>query len=178
MSDSPVPAKDGDLLNPVVLSAEHEVDSFSCGEDELDRFLKEVALNRQKAHLSRTYVCLSGLQVAGYTTLSHVQITSQEMPPKLSRGMPSSIPALLLARLAVDERFQGRGLGQWLLADALRRVAQVVRSGAAPVRFFVVDAKHDRAKAFYLKLGMKPLSDDSLRLYLSYKDVLAAMPEE
>ena len=51
----------------------------------------------------------------------------------------------------------------------------MIGSGAAPVRFFLVDAKHERAKAFYLKFSMKPLSDDSLRLYLSYKQIQAAV---
>lgn len=161
--------------SPLVLSEKHDVTGFSCGEDELDRFLVQSALGRQKARLSRTYVSLCGSQVAGYYTLAHVQMVTQDLPPKLGRGMPSSIPALLLARLAVDARFQRRGLGESLLADALERVANVVESGAAPVRFFLVDAKHERAKAFYLRLGLKPLGENSLRLYLSYKEVLASL---
>ena len=149
------------LSSPVVLSQEHEVAGFSCGEEELDRFLVQSALNRQKARLSRTYVSLHGEQVAGYYTLAHVQLVAHDLPGKLSRGMPSSIPALLMARLAVDGRFQGRGLGESLLADALLRVAGVVESHAAPVRFFVVDARHERAKAFYLRCGLKPLGENS-----------------
>ncbi len=97
-----------------------------------------------------------------------------EMPSKLARGMPASIPVLLMARLAVDARFQVCGLGQPMFAGALLRTHAVIESGAAPVRFFLVDAKHERAKAFYLKLGMKPLLDDSLRFYLSYKQLQAA----
>lgn len=76
-----------------------------------------------------------------------------------------------MARLAVDGRFQRRGLGESLFGDVLLRAQAVIESGAAPVRFFLVDAKHERAKAFYLRFGMKPLLDDSLRLYLSYKQI-------
>ena len=167
----------GELSSPVVLSPHHDVSGFSCGEEELDRFLVQSALNRQKAMLSRTYVSLSKEQdqIAGYYTLAHVQLRASEMPSKIARGMPSSIPALLMARLAVDTRFQRRGLGESLFGDALLRTLAVIESGAAPVRFFLVDARHRRAKAFYLKFGMKPLSDDSLRLYLSYKQIQAAL---
>lgn len=163
------------LSTPEVLSEEHMTASFSCGEPELDRFLQGSALNRQKAMLSRTYVVQAEGSIAGYYTLAHVQLQASEMPPKLSRGMPSSIPAILMARLAVDQRFQGRGLGESLLADALARTRSVVEQGAAPVRFFLVDAKHAKAKAYYLRFGMKPLGDDSLRLYLSYKQIQAAL---
>ena len=163
---------------PIPLAQEHATGEFRCGESELDRFLAGSALNRQKAMLSRTYVSLCADDVAGYYTLAHVQLTASEMPSKLSRGMPSSIPALLMARLAVDERFQRRGLGESLFADALERTWSVVERGAAPVRFFVVDAKHEKAKAFYLKLGMKPLADDSLRLYFSYKQIEDALQNE
>lgn len=175
MSDAPGNSSAvGELSSPVVLSGEHDVSGFSCGEEELDRFLIQSALNRQKAMLSRTYVSLCQSQVAGYYTLAHVQLTASDMSSKIARGMPSSIPALLMARLAVDTRFQGRGLGESLFGDALLRAQAVIESGAAPVRFFLVDAKHERAKAFYLKFAMKPLRDDSLRLYLSYKQIQAA----
>ncbi|MBW3636157.1 MAG: GNAT family N-acetyltransferase [Armatimonadetes bacterium] len=163
------------LRPPEVLNQGHSTAIFSCGEPELDRFLRESALNRQKAMLSRTYVVPVGSIIAGYYTLAHVQFTSAEMPFKLSRGRPSSIPAILMARLAVDTGFQGQGLGESLFADALLRTWAVVKGGAAPVRFFLVDAKHEKATGFYIRFGMKPLGDDSLRLYLSYKLIQAAL---
>ena len=88
-----------------MLTAEHVTANFSCGEPELNRFLQSSALNRQKAMLSRTYVVRAGENIAGYYTLAHVQLQASEMPPELSRGMPSSIPAILMSRLTVDERF-------------------------------------------------------------------------
>lgn len=92
--------------------------------------------------------------------------------------MPSSISAILMARLAVDQRFQGRGLGESLFADALLRTWSVVEQGATPVRVFLVDAKHEKAKAYYLRFEMKPLGDDALRFYLSYKQIEAALQGE
>lgn len=166
------------LPAPEVLSEEHVTATFSCGEPELDRFLQGSALNRQKAMLSRTYVVATEGEIAGYYTLAHVQLQASEMPSKLARGTPSSIPAILMARLSVDQRFQGRGLGGSLFADALLRTWSVVERGAAPVRFFLVDAKHEKAKAYYLRFGMKPFGEDSLRLYLSYKQIQAALQSE
>lgn len=166
------------LPAPEVVTDTHSTEGFSCGESELDRFLQGSALNRQKAMLSRTYVVRAGESIAGYYTLAHVQLQASEMPSKLSRGMPSSIPAILMARLAVDQRFQGRGLGESLLADALLRTWSVVEQGAAPVRFFLVDAKNEKAKAYYLRFGMKPLGDDTLRLYLSYKQIQASLQKD
>lgn len=74
-----------------------------------------------------------------------------------------------MARFAVDVTMQGQGLGRSLFTDALRRTWAVMRSGAAPVRFFVVDAKDEEAKAFYERFDMIPAPQNPLRLYLSYK---------
>ena len=71
---------------PTVLLAEHETAQFRCGESELDRFLHQSALNRQKAMLSRTYVALTEATVVGYYTLAHVQLQAEQMPPKIVRN--------------------------------------------------------------------------------------------
>jgi ribosomal protein S18 acetylase RimI-like enzyme len=83
--------------------------------------------------------------------------------------MPHSIPAILMARLAVDLTAQGHGLGRSLLTDALRRTWAVMDAGPAPVRLFVVDAKDDEAKAFYERFDMLPSPQNPMRLFLSYK---------
>jgi GNAT superfamily N-acetyltransferase len=107
--------------------------------------------------------------VVGYYTLAHISILQAEAPKKLGRGMPSAIPALLMARFAVDQDFQGQGLGRDLFSDAIRRTWAVMQSGAAPVRFFVVDAKDEEAKAFYERFDMITATQNPLRLFLSYK---------
>lgn len=164
---------------PETLGAEHDVSAFDCGKTPLNEFLQKHALDKQKAMLSRTYVVTTsdstsgtatgGAVVVGYYTLTHMTTLQTETPLKLGRGMPSVIPAILMARFAVDTKYQGQGLGRSLFTDALRRVWAVMQAGAAPVRFFVVDAKDEDAKAFYQRFDMIAAPHDPLRLYLSYK---------
>lgn len=157
---------------PVPLNPEHDTAAFDCGKTSLNEFLKLHALDKQTAMLSRTYVVTLGANVVvGYYTLTHQSTLQTETPKKLGRGMPSSIPAILMARFAVDVNWQGQGLGRSLFTDALRRTWAVMRSGAAPVRFFVVDAKDEEAKAFYERFDMLAAPQNPLRLYLSYKTV-------
>lgn len=126
-----------DLQAPETLTLVHDVSAFDCGKEPLNFFLKQHALDKQNAMLSRTYVAISGDVatsggvVVGYCTLAHSSTLQPDAPKKLGRGMPSSIPAMLMARFAVDMTFQGRGLGRSLFTDALRRTWAVLRAGAA-----------------------------------------------
>jgi GNAT superfamily N-acetyltransferase len=163
---------------PEPLRPDHRLAGFDCGKPPLNEFLKLHALGRQKAKLSRTYVVTRGTDVVAYYTLAHVTVRPGDAPKKLGRGMPSAIPAILLARLAVDLQFQGRGLGRSLFVDAVRRTWAVMESEAAPpVRLFVVDAKDEEAKAFYERFDMFPSPHDPLRLFLSYKTLQAVLSE-
>lgn len=158
---------------PVPLTAEHRVEDFRCGKAVLDEFLIQHALGRQSAMLSRTYVVTPAESdtVVAYSTLAHTMIAQEQAPKKIGRGMPAAIPALLLARLAVDSRYQGFGLGRALFGDAVKRTWAAIVGSAAPVRFFVVDAMDEEAKAFYERLGMIPSPTAPMRLFLHYKDL-------
>ena len=165
------------LHPPEPLNAGHDTSAFDCGMKQLNEFLKLHALAKQKAMLSRTYVVSSDAAVIGYYTLAHASVSQSEAPKKLARGMPSSIPVILMARFAVDLHFQRQGLGRSLFTDAIRRTWAVMQSGAAPVRFFIVDAKDETAKAFYKRFDMIPATQNPLRLYLSYKTLRAVFEE-
>ena len=168
-------------INPVnppqPLTAEHDTAAFDCGKAPLNEFLKRHALDKQNAMLSRTYVATSGMVVVGYYTLTHASVLQSDAPKKLGRGMPSSIPALLMARFAVDLNWQGQGMGHDLFMDATRRTWAVMQSGAAPVRFFMVDAKDEEAKAFYERFDMITASENPMRLFLSYKTLRQTFEE-
>jgi GNAT superfamily N-acetyltransferase len=172
---------------PEPLRTEHNTAPFNCGKDPLNEFLQKHALDKQNAMLSRTFVVTTSTPatdseesarsstdsentvVIGYYTLAHAVVLQSEAPKKLSRGMPSSIPVMLMARFAIDLHYQGLGLGRSLFTDAIRRTWAVMHSGAAPVRFFIVDAKDEEAKAFYQRFDMIPSAHNERRLYLSYK---------
>jgi hypothetical protein len=163
---------------PVILSDQHDVSAFDCGKESLDEFLKLHALSRQKARLSRTYVVTDGsLKVVAYYTLAHISVARDEAPKKIGRGMPDSIPALLLARLAIDTEHQGKRLGISLLTDSIRRTWVVMEASAAPVRLFVVDAKDDQARSFYERQEMLSSPVNPMRLFLSYKEIQSLIQE-
>lgn len=154
---------------PAPLNSEHDLSTFDCGKPPLNEYLQRHALDKQNAKLSRTYVVARDGVVVAYYTLVHISVSQTDTPKKFGRGMPDVIPALLLARLAVNLGAQGKGLGRSLLIDALERTWAVMESGAAPVRLFVVDAKDEEAKAFYTRFDMTPLPQNPMRLFLSYK---------
>lgn len=162
-----------DFTRPVLLTADHDLTGFDCGKHELNGWLTSYALDKQNAMLSRTYVVRVDLKVVGYYTLTYADVKQSEAPKKFARGMPSQIPALLLARLGVHLAYQGYGLGRSLFLDALLRTWSVMESGPAPVRLFVVDAMDEDALRFYKRFDMVPAPHDPHRLFLSYKDLRA-----
>jgi GNAT superfamily N-acetyltransferase len=162
-----------DLKPPELLCESHDLSKFDCGKAPLNDFLRLHALDRQKAKLSRTYVVRHHETVVGYYTLAHISVESELAPKRVGRGMPRSIPAILMARFAVDKSMQGKGLGRSLFTDAIVRTWAVIQSGAAPVRVFVVDAKDVEAKGFYERFDMVAGESEPMRLYLSSKTTLS-----
>lgn len=112
-----------------------------------------------------------GVVLAYYSLTAHL-LQRDELPHRLGRGGPRQIPAVLLARLALDGSLHGQGLGGALLADALRRVVAATETVAA--RFVVVDAIDERAAAFYEHHGFRRLPQTS-RLVAKVADIGAAL---
>jgi len=148
-----------------LLGAEHRREGFDCADMALNEFLLCQAGQQQRRGFGKTYLALAddGLSVIGFVTVSAGQISTSSLlaQSKLPR-YPA--PILRIGRLAVDVRHQGKGIGQDLLAFALR--LSVEFSQRVGLYAVVVDAKHDKAKAFYVKLGFIACVDNSLCLYL------------
>jgi GNAT superfamily N-acetyltransferase len=115
-------------------------------------------------------VC-EGDAVVGYYALASGAIAIQDAPRRFSRNMPNPIPVVVLARLAVDQACQGRGLGRALFRDSARRVANA--ADAIGIRGIVVHALSERAKAFYLALGFDPSPNDPMTLMVTLQDIRA-----
>jgi GNAT superfamily N-acetyltransferase len=158
---------------PVPLAPEHVTSAFDCGSPSLTDWLREVAPMAQRAGTSRVYVaCYEGsLEVAGYYALAAASIERAEASPRALRGAGRSpIPAILLARLGVDERAQGSGLGRALVRDALLRVAQA--ADVVGVRALLIHAESSRARDFYLALAeLETSPTDPLHLILLLTDL-------
>jgi GNAT superfamily N-acetyltransferase len=141
----------GRLNSPVPLTRDHRTAGFDCSIESLNEWLIRRALKNDYSGGSRTYVVCDGNQVVGYYAIAAGSIARRETPGPIRRNMPDPIPALILGRLAVDCRYQGAGIGQGLLKDALARSINVSEQVGA--RVLVVHALNGKAEAFYPKHG-------------------------
>lgn len=157
------------------LDRRHRRERFSCGKPSLDAFVRSLVTQYEKRRLGRTYVAVRPGEddVAGYYTLASSAVRFDELPPSSARKLPRHpIPVVLIARLAVDERAQGRGLGQELLVDAMFRCLELAdRLGIHAIEVEAIDAD---AKAFYEKYGFVSLRDDARHLFLPLETIKAA----
>lgn len=151
----------------------HDVGDFSCGESSLDEWLREQAASAGTRRTARTWVWTDsdGAVVAYYALAAH-KVARDTVPSRIGRGGPSEIPAVLLARLALEKSLRGQGLGAVLVADALGRVVDATKAVAA--RVVVVDALHERVAMFYETLGFRRVPG-SLLLVQKVADIEASL---
>lgn len=160
-----------EALSPITkLALGHTTDTFDCGKEELNRFLKRFALAGQLANSAQTYVATRGSRVVAYYSLAVGGVEHEAVPTRVSKGLARHlIPVMVLARLAVDHGEQGRGLGKGLLKDALRRTAAA--ADIAGIRALFVTAKDDDAQRFYEHYNFDPSPGDPHQLFLVMKDL-------
>ncbi|MBW0000918.1 MAG: GNAT family N-acetyltransferase [Verrucomicrobia bacterium] len=162
--------------SPVPIGNFHVVESFDCGKEPLDVFLKKYASQNEVRFLSRTFV-IAGRdnRVVGYYTLAAAGVAHEEAPLELKKRLPKyPIPMILLARLAIDRNVQGQGLGAALLKDAFRKAAAV--SEIVGARALLVHAKDEEAKAWYKKYGFVASPTDPLHLFLPMETIKGILP--
>ncbi len=161
---------------PEPLRGKHDFGSFACGDESLDSWLLRYSRHVDADGSARVFVTTNGREVVGFYALAVGQVEARDGTRRLgkgqSRGKP--IPVVILARLAVDERYQGRGIGRSLLQDALLRVVGAAQ--AVGIRALVVHA-HEQARELYLRFGFEPSPTDPLHLILLMKDVSRLLEE-
>ena len=156
------------LHAPQPLSADHQLNTFNCGETSLDEWLKRRALLNQANGASRTFVVVDESQlVMGYYALAAGAVHHQDATRSIRQNMPDPIPVMVLARLAVNIRTQGMQLGAGLLRDAVDRSLAVAKDTG--VRALLVHALHERAKQFYFYFGFQASPIHPLTLMLRLK---------
>ena len=150
------------------LGQHHNRKAFSSGVEPLDRYLREQAGQDARRRAAAPFVLCEGQSnvVLGYYTLSALSIDVGAWPEDVARKLPHYpvVPATLLGRLAVDTSLRGKGMGEYLLMDALRRALVASRQVAAVA--VIVDAKDDNVVAFYRRYGFIPFADQANRLFL------------
>jgi ribosomal protein S18 acetylase RimI-like enzyme len=152
----------------------HDRAAFSCEHEPLNKYLREQASQEIKKRVAAVYVLTpDGKTIAGYYTLSQYAIDAEDLPPedalKLRIPKYDKLPATLLGRLARSQEFKGMGIGEMLLAGALKRALEHSRHIASLA--VVVDAKDDRAAAFYRSYGFIDLPNHPKRLFIPMRSI-------
>lgn len=159
------------------LRRDHAVEEFDCGREELNRYLARYAWQNQQAGAAQTYVGVVGEAIVGYHTLAVASVTLEDAPERLTKGLAKHpVPAMLLARLATDRRWQGQGVGKGLLRDAMQRTLQAAE--IAGIRALAVHAKDEDARRFYEHFDFIASPTDSLHLFVLLKDVRRMVSEK
>ncbi len=161
------------------LDRSHLRSEFACGKVPLDEFIRSLVSQYEKRKLGRTYVAVrpGEKKVLGYYTLASAAVPFQNLPKETAKKLPRHpIPVALLGRLAIDQSVQGRGLGKYLVLDALRRCLDL----SSKIAIFAVEvlALDSQAREFYQKFGFTPLLDNDLHLFLPLKTLEKVFPED
>lgn len=152
---------------PVPLGPQHRLDGFDCGTPSLNDWLIRHALQAQGSGSARTFVACDGERVAGFFSLTVGQVDTPDAPDRFRKGMGRyPLPVVILARLAVDRRDQGRGIGTGLLKDAIRRTMLI--ADQAGIRALLAHPIDEMAARFYGRFGFEtsPLRERQLLLLL------------
>ena len=155
------------LSKPAALNNKHQLDEFGCGNETLNEWLKKRALKNQGYSASRTFVICEQDKVVGYYALASGSVQREIAPKSMARNMPEPLPVIVLGRLAIDEKYQGRGLGKELLRDAiLRSIFTAKNIGTSAI---LVHAISEDAKRFYEKNGFQVSPLEPMTLFMSMR---------
>lgn len=136
---------------------------------QLDDWLKRRARSNQVSGASRTFVVCDDSRVVAYYALASGAVSLSEAPNRFRRNMPDPIPVAILGRLAIDQAYQGKGLGRALVRDAGLRLLNAAE--ILGIRGMLVHAISDDARAFYLALGFEQSSLDPMTLMVMLRDM-------
>jgi GNAT superfamily N-acetyltransferase len=159
------------------LTSAHRLVGFDCGHPALNQFLQRFALANQQANSAQTHLCTLAGDVVGFYGLAVGSVALETVPSRIRKGLARHpVAVMLLARLAVDRRHQGKGLGKALLRDALLRTAQA--ADIAGIRCILVHAKDEAARRWYESRDFEPSPTDPHHLFLMLKDLRALLADE
>ena len=149
------------------------INEFNCGVKELDIYFKNYALKNDIENIGKTFVCIQNNKIVGFYTLSNAQIEFNNLNEDLKKGLPRyPIPAIRIARLAVDENHKNKKFGAKLLKDAFKRI--LVISNQSAIKFIIVDAK-ETSKSFYEHYGFIKLDSYKLTYLMLISTILKAI---
>lgn len=158
-----------------LLSRRHDRRAFASRVPALDDWFRTRATQDQRRRVAQVFVAVDELGVVGFYSLSMFTLALESLPDELAHKLPryEAIPAALIGRLARHERAKGSGIGDLLVADAVKRVLAAAESVAAYA--IVVDAKDERGRRFYESHGFISLPSRPNRLFLLTETAAAAL---
>ncbi|MBM3833373.1 MAG: GNAT family N-acetyltransferase [Verrucomicrobia bacterium] len=156
------------------LSKSHDRESFDCGNEALNSFLKHTARQHAERGISKTFVlveedALEPKSILGFFSLNICQIKSESLPPPEARRLPRDVSAVKLGRLAAAKEVQRQGIGKVLLIAVMRKVLEIFET-AGGIGLFV-DAKDRQGARYYEQFGFVPLPANELQLFLPLKTI-------
>jgi len=162
------------LSAPEPLTADHDVSAFSCGKPALDIWLKTRALSNQQKGFTAVMVVHDSGRVVGYYGLAPTAVVPAFLPRSIRTGQPPNpVPCLLLGQLAVDQTWNGQGVGSGLVKHALARCVEA--AALIGGRALIVNAVDAEAAAFWQRRGFLPSRDDPMVLFRSIADIAASL---
>lgn len=167
------------LTPPGPIAEDHDLSTFSCGRQQLDDWLRQHALRSHHAGHSKTQVVVDTeagrlpTTVVAYYSLAPASVVHAKLNAKLRANAPDPVPMILLARLAVDSRYAGRGIGRHLLLDAFRRSAEAAEQIGG--RGIMAHAKDEEAAQFYLRWKFVRMPSDPLLMIIPIEKVRASL---
>lgn len=166
------------IAPPAALEKHHRTTDFDCGNPVLNQWLTDYAWMNQQAGTSKTFVlCREDHQVIGYYSLAAGAVAPEQAASRITKGLSRHpVPVAIIARLAVDRRWQGYKIGQWLLRDGLIRTVSI--SGQIGIRAVLVHAKDENARKFYTHHGFEVSPVDPMMLMLLLKDIKKSLAHE
>lgn len=161
---------------PEPLRGKHDLNGFCSGEDALDNWLHRYSRHAEAAGSARVFVTADEKRVIGYYALSVGQIEPGVATERALKGQPAKrpVPVVILARLAVDQEHQAKGVGRSLLQDALLRCADAAES--VGIRALIAHA-NEYASPFYDRFGFESSPTDPLHRILLLKDLRRFLDE-
>ena len=144
---------------------------FDSGEEKLNSYLTNYALENDIINIGKTFVCLENDEIVGFVTIANAQVDFQEMPDDYKKEMPRyPVPAIRIARLAVDKRYQKQGYGKRILSFAFKKI--LLASYNTGIKVIIVDAK-EHSKSFYEHFGFLKLVDSTY--FLPIETIISAL---
>jgi len=153
------------------INKKHDREGFDCGEKALNEFFRRHARKSHESGGAKTFLAIHD---SDNKTISPASVDYARTPDIVRRGLARhDVPGFRLARLAVDRRLQGRGIGGQLLLAAGRRC--LLASAEVGGVVLVIDAKNERVAGWYATYGAIPLLDAPLSLLLPLATIEAAL---